>query len=89
MQRQLSRSRYGLRVPAQQEKSATTAEHRSVRADVPGVPWWGAVLIAVGATAIGFAFEAGTGGRELGIVFGALYIIGCVAAVLAVGTWGA
>jgi high-affinity Fe2+/Pb2+ permease len=35
-----------------------------VHPNVPGVPWWGAVMIAVTATAIGFAFDAG-GGKEL------------------------
>jgi hypothetical protein len=41
------------------------------------------VLIAVTATAIGFAFDAG-GGKELTNVFAGLYFVGCVAAVLAV-----
>lgn len=48
------------------------------------MPWWGAVVIAVTATTIGFAFDAGSGNKELTSVFGALYFIGCVAAVLAV-----
>jgi hypothetical protein len=48
------------------------------------VPWWGAVVIAVTATIIGFAFDAGSGNKELGSAFAALYFIGCVAAVLAV-----
>ena len=51
---------------------------------VAGVPWWGAVLISLTATAIGFAFDAGAGTKELTNVFAALYVIGCVAAVLAV-----
>jgi len=50
---------------------------------VPGVPWWGAVLIAVTATSVGFAFDAG-GGKELTHVFAALYMIGCIAAILMV-----
>ncbi|WP_367619929.1 DUF6542 domain-containing protein [Mycolicibacterium sp. HK-90] len=49
-----------------------------------GVPWWGAVLIAVTATAIGFAFDAGSGNRELSSVFAVCYSLGCLAAVLAV-----
>lgn len=49
-----------------------------------GVPWWGAIVIAVTATVIGFAFDAGSGNKELTSVFAALYVIGCVAAVLAV-----
>ena len=60
-----------------------SAQRRSVHPNVPGVPWWGAVMIAVTATAIGFAFDAG-GGNELTHVFAALYAIGCVVAVLVV-----
>ena len=48
------------------------------------MPWWGAVLIAVTASAIGFAFDAGSGTKELTGVFAAMFAIGCVAAVLAV-----
>lgn len=40
-------------------------------------------MIAVTATAVGFAFDAG-GGKELTHVFAALYAIGCIVAVLAV-----
>lgn len=40
-------------------------------------------MIAVTATAIGFAFDAG-GGRDLTHVFAALYMIGCIAAVVMV-----
>jgi hypothetical protein len=35
-------------------------------------------------TAIGFAYDAGSGDKELSIVFAALYVLGCVFAVLAV-----
>lgn len=55
---------------------------------IPGVPSWGAVLIAVTFTAIGFAFDAGSGDRELGFAFAAAYAIGCVAAVMAVQQTG-
>lgn len=48
------------------------------------MPWWGAVLIAVGATTAGFAIDAASGNRELTNAFAALYVIGCIAAVLAV-----
>ena len=48
------------------------------------MPWWAALLIAVGATAIGFAIDAGSGHRELTHVFAGFYVAGCVAAVLAV-----
>jgi hypothetical protein len=60
-----------------------SAQRRSIHPNVPGVPWWGAVLIALTATAIGFAFDAG-GGRELTHVFAAMYVIGCIVAVLMV-----
>lgn len=42
------------------------------------------MLIAVTATTIGFAFDAGSGSRELSSVFAACYVLGCLAAVLAV-----
>jgi hypothetical protein len=48
------------------------------------VPWWGAVIIAVVGTCIGFAYDAGSGTQSLGGVFAAMYFLGCVAAVLAV-----
>lgn len=49
-----------------------------------GVPWWGAILIAVGTTLAGFAIDVGSGHQELTVIFAALYFIGCVLAVLAV-----
>lgn len=49
-----------------------------------GLPWWGATLLAVTATAIGFAYDAGTGNKELGAVFATLYVLGCLAAVVLV-----
>lgn len=61
-----------------------TASRRSIHPNIPGVPWWGAAVIAVTATAVGFAFDAGSANKELTDVFSALYVIGCVAAVLAV-----
>lgn len=61
-----------------------TADHRSAHPNIPGVPWWGAVLIAVTLTAVGFAFDAGSGDKELSTVFAASYVVGCVFAVLAV-----
>jgi hypothetical protein len=60
------------------------ADHRSVHPDFPGVPWWGAVLLAVTLTAVGFAYDAGSGSGELGSVFAACFGLGCVLAVLAV-----
>lgn len=61
-----------------------TADHRSALPNIPGVPWWGAVLLAATFTAIGFAFDAGSGNKELSFVFAASYFVGCVVAVLAV-----
>jgi len=60
------------------------AENRSAHPNLPGVPWWAAVLIAVIGTTIGFAIEVGSGNKELGGVFSATYALGCVVAVLAV-----
>ncbi|CAN5589099.1 hypothetical protein BH09ACT8_BH09ACT8_63510 [soil metagenome] len=60
------------------------ADHRSAHPNLPGVPWWGAVLIAVALTVLGFAFDAGSGKKDLTTAFAVLYIIGCVVAVLAV-----
>lgn len=60
------------------------ASHRSIIPTVPGVPSWGAVLIAITFASIGFAFDAGSGGKELTMAFAAAYAAGCVLAVLAV-----
>ena len=60
------------------------AENRSAHPNLPGLPWWAAVLIAVIGTTIGFAIEAGSGSKELGGIFAAGYALGCVIAVLAV-----
>lgn len=60
------------------------AELRSAHPDIPGVPWWGAALIALTATALGFAFDAGSGSKELSVVFSGTYMLGCLVAVLAV-----
>src|ERR1700731_3929268 len=76
-------SRYGRRVSGERTQSAVTADHRSIIPSIPGAPWWAAVLVAVTGTAAGFAFDAGSG-KELTTVFSALYVAGCLAAVLAV-----
>ncbi|WP_236977649.1 DUF6542 domain-containing protein [Mycobacterium kiyosense] len=67
---------------AQRERSAVEPSHRSIVPSIPGVPWWAAVLIAVGATALGYLLDAGH--KDLTHTFALLYIAGCVAAVLAV-----
>ncbi|MGH3971349.1 MAG: DUF6542 domain-containing protein, partial [Mycobacterium sp.] len=69
---------------AQRARPAVTASHRSIYPNIPGVPWWAAVVIALTVTAVGFAFDAGSANKELSDVFSALYVLGCVAAVLAV-----
>ena len=58
--------------------------HRSIHPNIPGVPWWAALVIAITATAIGYAIDAGSGQKELTHVFAGFYIAGCLAAVLAV-----
>ncbi len=60
------------------------ADHRSAHPDIPGVPWWGAILIAVAGTALGFAIDAMTNGEKLTGAFAGCYAAGCVVAVFAV-----
>ncbi len=50
---------------------------------MPGVPAWGAVAIAVGATFLGVAIDAARG-SELTSAFASFYIVGTVAAVVLV-----
>jgi hypothetical protein len=71
-------------VSAQRARSAVTPDHRSAHPNIPGVPWWGAVLLAVTLTAVGFAYDAGAGDKELSMVFAASYALGCIFAALAV-----
>lgn len=68
----------------QRTRSAAAVDHRSAHPNIAGIPWWGAVLTAVFAAAIGFAFDAGSGGGQLTAVFASLYVLGCLTAVLAV-----
>jgi hypothetical protein len=60
------------------------ADHQSVLPRITGLPWWGAVVLAVTAAAVGFAYDAGTGDKTLSIVFAVCYVAGCLLAVLAV-----
>jgi hypothetical protein len=71
-------------VSAQRARSAATPDHRSAHPNIPGLPWWGAVLLAVTFTAVGFAFDAGSGDKELSFFFAASYALGSILAVLAV-----
>ncbi|RUP31262.1 MAG: hypothetical protein EKK51_14805 [Mycolicibacterium sp.] len=59
-------------------------DRRSALPSIPGIPWWGAIVLAVTATAIGFAYDAGTGDKELSAFFTFCYVAGCVLAVLGV-----
>jgi hypothetical protein len=70
-------------VSEQLDRSAEIADHRSIVPSVPGVPWWAAIIVAITGAAAGFAFDAGSG-KELTSVFSGLYVLGCLAAVLAV-----
>ncbi|ALR11014.1 hypothetical protein MYCSP_05515 [Mycobacteroides saopaulense] len=68
----------------QRARSSVEADHRSAHPDIPGVPWWGAILIAVAGTLLGFALDAMTNGEKLTGAFAGCYAAGCVVAVLAV-----
>lgn len=60
---------------------------RSVVASKRGVPWWGAVLGAFVMTGIGIAIDLSRG-NTLTRVFLVFYVLGCLAAVLAVAHRG-
>lgn len=49
----------------------------------PGIPWWGAVLLAGGLTTIGAIVDT-HGGNDLGAMFKFLFVLGIVGAVLLV-----
>jgi hypothetical protein len=71
-------------VPVQQTSAPIPADQRSAFRSLRGVPAVAAVLIAVTATLLGFAIEAGSGHHDLGATFAVLYVVGCIAAVLLV-----
>lgn len=60
------------------------APHRSILPSVPGIPAGAAVLIAVACAFLGFLIDAHGENNELTGTFNTLYVLGCVAAVLAV-----
>ncbi|MGU3293698.1 DUF6542 domain-containing protein [Williamsia sp. M5A3_1d] len=68
---------------AQQTRSGIPTEQQSVLPTVRGVPWWGAVLIALVPTVAGAVIDA-SNTEGLSTTYRILYFIGCVAAVLAV-----
>jgi hypothetical protein len=71
-------------VSGQRGRSAVAADHRSALPRVPGIPWWGAIVLGATCTAIGFAYDAGSGAQDLSAVFAVFYVAGCLLAVLAV-----
>lgn len=62
---------------------AAPATERSVLPALKGLPWWGAVLLAVGATTIGALIDTDAG-SSLGRWFKLFYLAGCLLAALAV-----
>ncbi|MBF6252617.1 DUF6542 domain-containing protein [Nocardia farcinica] len=69
---------------SQRVRSRVPALQRSILPTVPGVPAWSAVLIAIGCTLLGFLLDARGDAVDLTSTFAVLYVVGCVAAVLAV-----
>ncbi|MFD6857332.1 DUF6542 domain-containing protein [Rhodococcus sp. NPDC060090] len=68
---------------SQRARSAVPLDMRSLVPSLPGVPWWGAPLIAVGVTVVGLLIDA-AGGDQLTTTFTVFYVLGCIAAVAAV-----
>lgn len=56
---------------------------RSSAPSLPGVPWWGALLVAVVVTGIGVLIDS-MSGDQLSSTFTLFYVLGCVAAVVTV-----
>ncbi|ETD30088.1 DUF6542 domain-containing protein [Williamsia sp. D3] len=65
-------------------RSGVPLDEQSALPTAPGVPWWGAVLLAGGLTVLGAVLALAGDETSLGFGFRALYVIGCIAAVLAV-----
>jgi hypothetical protein len=65
-------------------RSGVPLDEQSALPTAPGVPWWGAVAIAVGLTTVGAIIAVSGDSTSLGFSFKALYVIGCIAAVLTV-----
>ncbi|WP_206045717.1 DUF6542 domain-containing protein [Nocardia mangyaensis] len=69
---------------SQRARPRVPAPQRSIVPSVPGIPALAAVLLAVGATMLGFLID-GLGGETYPTgTFSALYVLGCVLAVCAV-----
>ncbi|WP_433731818.1 DUF6542 domain-containing protein [Nocardia sp. CA-129566] len=69
---------------SQRVRTRVPAPHRSILPSVPGIPAGAAVGIAVACTFLGFLIDARGENNELTGTFNTLYVLGCVAAVLAV-----
>ncbi|MFT4126843.1 MAG: hypothetical protein QM662_11505 [Gordonia sp. (in: high G+C Gram-positive bacteria)] len=67
----------------QRSHSTVSRGQQSVLPTVRGVPWWGAVLIAIVVAGIGAIIDAVTH-KDLGALFYLSHLIGCVVAALAV-----
>jgi len=67
----------------QRARSAVPLDMRSLVPTVPGVPWWGALAIAAGTTFVGVLIDSARG-NELTTAFTVFYVLGCVAAAVAV-----
>ncbi|MGW8815515.1 DUF6542 domain-containing protein [Gordonia terrae] len=67
----------------QRLQTAVPLDQQSVLPAVRGVPWWGAVLLGTGITALGAAIDAGSN-DSLGSIYKFCYLVGCVIAALAV-----
>ncbi|MBC2643099.1 MULTISPECIES: DUF6542 domain-containing protein [unclassified Rhodococcus (in: high G+C Gram-positive bacteria)] len=66
----------------QRARSGVPLDRRSIVPTVPGLPWWGVILLAVGVAFVGFAVDAARG-TELTAAFSTFYFLGCVLAVAA------
>ncbi|WP_206055253.1 DUF6542 domain-containing protein [Nocardia sp. CS682] len=69
---------------SQRVRTRVPAPQRSILPTVPGLPVGAAVLIAVACTFLGFLIDANGDSTDLTGTFAALYIVGCLAAVLTV-----
>ncbi|MFE9578353.1 DUF6542 domain-containing protein [Nocardia sp. NPDC006044] len=69
---------------SQRVRTRVPAPQRSILPTVPGIPVGAAVLIAVACTFLGFLIDANGDSTDLTGTFAALYVVGCVAAVLTV-----
>lgn len=67
----------------QRARSGVPLDKRSLVVTVPGLPWWGVILLAAGVTSIGVLIDASGGGGELTSVFSTFYFLGCLFAVVA------